>query len=84
MHVQTMQFCFYSYRAPLVGPLDCQSSAITFQFPFRVHSDMEEFKQKAKQCATEALHLFDSEVNQDNSSGTFLRQSMEYCYLYHN
>jgi len=46
---------------------------------------MEEFKQKAKQCATDALQLFDSEVNQDNSSGTFclLWASMEYCYLYH-
>ena len=42
---------------------------------------MEEFKQKAKQCATDALHLFDSEVNKDNSSGTFLWPFMEYCYL---
>lgn len=42
-----------------------------------VHSDMEEFKQKAKQCATDALQLFDSEAIQGNSSdddGNVLRQ----------
>lgn len=47
------------------------SLTISLHFLFRVHSNMEEFKQKAKQCATDALHLFDSEVKQDNSSGTF-------------
>ena len=44
---------------------------------------MDKFKQKAKQCATDALQLFDSEVNQGNSSGTFclLWPSMEYKHF---
>lgn len=37
---------------------------------------MEEFKQKAKQCATDALHLFDSEVKQDSSSGTCIKKAI--------
>lgn len=42
-----------------------------------VHNSFEEFKERAKQCAAEALHLFDSEVKQDSSSdddGNVLRQ----------
>ena len=56
---------------------------LNYQFLFRVHSDMDKFKEKAKQCATDALQLFDSEVNQGNSSGTYflLWPSMEYKHL---
>lgn len=35
----------------------------------RIHSNLEEFKQKTKLCAEDAIRLFDSESTQDNSSG---------------
>jgi len=42
-----------------------------------IHSNLEEFKQKTKLCAEDAVRLFDSESTQDNSSdddGNVLQQ----------
>ncbi|XP_022810309.1 uncharacterized protein LOC111347321 [Stylophora pistillata] len=63
-----MKSCFYSIDT---------WGATNEQAVNLVHDSCEEFKERAKQCAAEALDLFDSEVKQDSSSdddGNVLRQ----------